>query len=661
MDAPQWASSQRELRDAVRAHRRSADGHSPVPPGERTRPVASRLVDVAASRPATQVAEIMASVIVVCWNAGDVLGRCLDQLLVQRYASFEIIVVDDGSDDDTLEVAERFVGSGRLRIVRSSANRGVAHARNLGVRDARGEIVAFIDADGFAAPDWLARIVEAFDEETIGAVASTVFFDANPAVLNGAGGIVNRQGWAADLCMNDSYERAEIAREALYPMGCGMALRRRALERVGPFDERMLNYYDDVDYGTRLWRAGYRVAVAADAWIDHGFGKGGAGSARKQLLCERHRMRVALKHAPGRSLLEWIGHEARSLSQATPSRRRVKLRAMAWNARHLAGVLSARRRLRQAPRVPERLVAPSWGDSFPLGLPSRLTPRPEVAQSSIDVGESSSEGQLIHGWFPPEPAAGRTHRWAGAFAALFLSVREPVRCLRIDYAHVPVDTGGVELSIRRVGSFDPLASVWEAHLPWQYIARSVENHPLELPAGDYELTFAAVRGWPEPPLGARSLGFALVRLALEESLEITPGGLDMASQSAEGQLAGGWFEAEDGSAGRFRWGTGHAAALIRLVDGAAAASITYRLPPGSIGTLAIAVRSLDTRQAEWSTLIPWRDGDWHEESLPIGLSPGDYLVTFDSERTWSNPDGGDTTAPAENRGLGFALSDLRFT
>ncbi len=83
-------------------------------------------------------------------------------------------------------------------------------------------------------------------------------------------------------------------------MGCGMAVRRSALERVGPFDDRMLNYYDDVDYGMRLWRAGWRVVVAPDAWIDHGFGgAGGEGdSSRKRLLCERHRMRVVLEHAP---------------------------------------------------------------------------------------------------------------------------------------------------------------------------------------------------------------------------------------------------------------------------------------------------------------------------------------------------------------------------
>ena len=90
-------------------------------------------------------------------------------------------------------------------------------------------------------------------------------------------------------------------------MGCGMALRCSAVERVGPFDDRMLNYYDDVDYGVRLWRAGYRVLVAPDAWIDHAFGGAGGDSDRKRLLCERHRMRVVLKHSSTRTLSRWAG------------------------------------------------------------------------------------------------------------------------------------------------------------------------------------------------------------------------------------------------------------------------------------------------------------------------------------------------------------------
>ena len=278
MDAQRWRAAQRSLREAVRSQRRSSDAPGPV-----------------ASSPA---ALPLASVIVVCWNSADVLGHCLEQLRAQDYANYEIVVVDDGSQDDTLQVAERAATHGELTIVRSPRNQGCPHARNLGLARARGEIVAFIDADGFAAPSWLRHLVAAFAaDETIGGVASTVFFAANPLVINGAGGTVNRQGWAADLSMNESYERTELASEALYPMGCGMAVRRSAVERVGPFDDRMLNYYDDVDYGMRLWRAGYRVIVAEEAWVDHDFGHSGGSSTRKQLLCERHRMRVVLKHA----------------------------------------------------------------------------------------------------------------------------------------------------------------------------------------------------------------------------------------------------------------------------------------------------------------------------------------------------------------------------
>jgi GT2 family glycosyltransferase len=643
----------------VRAWRRTPDGHSPLPPGQPAPPTGGKAPDVTTSKPPARTADPLASVIVVCWNSGDVLERCLHQLLAQRYASFEIIVVDDGSQDDTLEVAERALGSGRLTIARSASNRGAAHARNLGLRRASGEIVAFIDADGFAAPDWLAWIVEGFNDETVGGVASTVFFDANPAVLNGAGGIVNRQGWAADLSMNESYEGAEIAREALYPMGCGMAVRRAALERVGPFDERMLNYYDDVDYGTRLWRAGYRVVVAADAWVDHGFGQGSADAARKQLLCERHRMRVIFKHAPGRSLLTWMEHEARALWRAPRPRRMLKLRAIAWNARHLASVLSTRWQLRRALSVPDRLIAQSWGDAFPAGLPSRLIPRPELAQNVIDMGDPTSEGQLIHGWFPPEKVGGRTHRWAGVTAAALVRLERDARRLSLEYAHAPIDVGGLDVEVRRLGSSDPLAAVWATRLRWQYMARSVENHPLALAAGDYEVSFSAREGWSDPPGETRVLAFALAGMSFESGNEIAPGGLDMASATVEAQLVSGWFEPEQSEGRSYRWASGHAAAVVRLEANAGSASLSYRLPPVASG-VNMTMRPLEQDTPVWSAGIAGRDSDWQEESFELQLPAGDYLVTFEAEAPWSNPRQADPELWPENRSLGFALSSLSF-
>jgi GT2 family glycosyltransferase len=600
-------------------------------------------------------------VIVVCWNAADVLGRCLDQLFAQDYTSYEVIVVDDGSDDRTLDVAREASSRGEMTLVRSPRNRGCPHARNLGLQQARGEIVAFIDADGFAAPDWLRQLVGAFAvDTTIGGVASTVFFDANPLVINGAGGIVNRQGWAADLSMNESYERAELATEALYPMGCGMAVRRAALERVGPFDDRMLNYYDDVDYGTRLWRAGYRVVVAPDAWIDHGFGQGGGDSARKRLLCERHRMRVVLKHAPVSMLVRWAMHEARELRRAYSPERAQKLKAILWNVFQLPSVLATRRRLRGAARVPGRLIDPSWGDGFPAGLPPLSLPRPEEAYNRIDIAEPGSGTQLPYGWFPAEHLDGRSYRWAGVQAAALICLKLPAERLRLDYAHVPADIGGVDLRIRRIGSADPLASVWATRLGWQYIARSVENHPLALPAGDYEVVFSVREGWLEPPLEIRSLGFALASMSFEQSYEIVSGGLDMASPSVEEQLVTGWFEAEEGPAGSYRWAGRHAAAVVRLSESARNARLVYCLPPASVGGLNVSVAPLSAESPAWSTRIAWRDADWHEEPVSLQLAPGDYLVSFDADETWSNPAGRNPLLWGESRSLGFALSILSF-
>jgi len=613
------------------------------------------------TQPESPAAQPLASVIVVAWNAAAVLGRCLEHLLTQDYPNREIIVVDDGSTDDTADIARRASTRGDVTLLRRRRNRGCPSARNLGLRHAEGEIVAFVDADGFAAADWLSAIVAAFEEDPrIGGVASTVFFDDNPMIVNGAGGIVNRQGWAADLSMNESYEDVRLAAQALYPMGCGMALRREALQRVGPFDDRMLNYYDDVDYGTRLWRAGYRVAVAPDAWIDHGFGAARGDSARKRLLCERHRMRIVLKHAPARLLATWAAWEARGLRTATRPVRVQKLRSIAWNLRHLPSTLAGRWRLRNAPAVPDELLDSSWGDGFPVGMPLRLTPAPQRAGPSIDMSEPEALDQLLHGWFPAERVGERSYRWAATSAAALVHLDAPARRLRLDYAHVPVDIGGVDVSIRRVGSSEPLEVAWQARLAWQYLARSVENHPLALAPGDYEVRFASARGWSDPPHETRSLALALSSLAFVDSFTLAAGGLNMADAEVEEQLVKGWFEAEDGPMGRYRWTTGHAAAVVRVAESARSVHLSYRLAPASIGSLRVGLTPLDGPGETWSTRLPWRDAEWREEALAADLAPGDYLLSLDTETAWSNPEGLDPMLGPENRTLGAALSSLSF-
>ena len=601
-----------------------------------------------------------ATVIVVCWNVADVLGQCLTHLLNQDYENYEILVVDDGSDDNTVEIAQQALVSGILTIVRSPTNRGCAHARNLGLRHAKGEIIAFIDADAFAAATWLSRVVVAFEgDETIGGVASTVFFAANPMVINGAGGTINRQGLAADLSLNESYERAEIASEALYPMGCGMAVRRSAAERVGAFDDRMLNYYDDVDYGIRLWRAGYRVVVAADAWVDHEFRFAGTSPRRS---CFGSSIASGSRLSTRRSESSRAGRvsEVVLAMRAPWPRYRLKRSAIEWNLRHLLSVIRSRWQSRRQPGIPARLVDPSWGERFPVGREPLMTPDPEAATNVVDMANSRVERQLLYGWFYAEHEDGLGLRWAGRQAAVLIRLEKPARRLHLHYRLVSSDLGVVGVSVRRVGSPDRLAPVWSGTLSWLDGIWCIENHPLFLSPGEYEVIFNAERAWSNPPADDRSLVFALAKMSFGEDADLPAGGIDIGQRDADRRLVNGWFPLERNERLYYRWASQHAALVLRLVEHAEGISLDYRFPSGPTGGLRVSLFCLQSRRLLWSARVEWHGGDWRSDSFSLKLCPGSYLLSFDSETTWTNPDQRDPTSDAENRSLGFALSSISF-
>jgi len=100
----------------------------------------------------------LVSVVVPVFDRARVVGDALRSLLVQTWRDLEVVVVDDGSGDDGVAVAEAF-GDPRVRIVRHGANRGIPHARNTGLEAARGRYVAWLDSDDVARPERIATQV----------------------------------------------------------------------------------------------------------------------------------------------------------------------------------------------------------------------------------------------------------------------------------------------------------------------------------------------------------------------------------------------------------------------------------------------------------------------------------------------------------------------
>jgi hypothetical protein len=326
----------------------------------------------------------------------------------------------------------------------------------------------------------------------------------------------------------------------------------------------------------------------------------------------------------------------------------------------MPGAISSRLQKRGAPQPPRELVDQSWGDGFPVGLPILATPDAERATAAVTMADATADRQLLHGWFPREEKAGRSYRWGAARAAVLVEITRPAGRLHLDFAHVPLDSGGVQVTARRVGDEHPLAPAWSLELPWQFISRSIENHPLELAPGLYEVHFAARRPWSDPPRETRELGLALAAVSLHPGFEVPDGALDMASPAVEQQLVAGWYEAEQDAGRTYRWAGVRGAAVVRTERPVSAVSVDYRVAPTVAQAPRLTVSSLGGERV-WAGELAKPDGDWHTDELALALDPGSYLVAVEAARVWSNPDGSDPASPPESRRLGVALSHVSFT
>jgi glycosyltransferase involved in cell wall biosynthesis len=195
------------------------------------------------------------SVIVCSYNGAKTLAGCLDSLGKLNYPEYEIILVDDGSTDDTAYIAAQFP---KVRYIHQS-NHGLSHARNTGAAAAKGEVLVYTDSDCMADVDWLYYLIGTLQSGDYAGVGGP---NVSPPAQNWVQACVAAApGGPSHVLLTDII--------AEHIPGCNMAFHRWAFERVGGFDVEYHKAGDDVDFCWRLQQAGGVIAFSPTAIVWH--------------------------------------------------------------------------------------------------------------------------------------------------------------------------------------------------------------------------------------------------------------------------------------------------------------------------------------------------------------------------------------------------------
>ena len=253
------------------------------------------------------------SVLIVNYNADELLQSAINSLKNQTFRDFEVVLVDNNSSDSSVDDLD-LIGVPEIRVLRENENHGFARGNNLGARDANGKWLALLNPDAVADPNWLTEIhrATARHEDCRVFACSQINMD-EPGLLDGAGdayfafGIPWRGGFEHPISALPNEDS-----QCFSPCGASAVYERDLFLSLGGFDERFFCYCEDVDLGMRLQMSDEKCVFLPDALVHH---KGSATSGRYSYFTMYHGFRnrtwAYLKNMPLAVLLLTLpGHIA---------------------------------------------------------------------------------------------------------------------------------------------------------------------------------------------------------------------------------------------------------------------------------------------------------------------------------------------------------------
>jgi glycosyltransferase involved in cell wall biosynthesis len=183
----------------------------------------------------------MISVVVTCYNKREIIADCIKSILNQSVQDYELIVVDDGSTDGSYLIINEFRSDSKVKIFKTN-HAGISAARNLGVKNALGNILLFLDGDCTLDQNALSELLSSFIETGADCVGGELRASNDHNIL----------AKAVELMQN------EIERK--WPFGANVAYKKEVMEKVGGFDEKM-EKGEDVELFLRVKKSGFNCVI----------------------------------------------------------------------------------------------------------------------------------------------------------------------------------------------------------------------------------------------------------------------------------------------------------------------------------------------------------------------------------------------------------------
>ncbi|HXE65186.1 MAG TPA: glycosyltransferase family 2 protein [Bryobacteraceae bacterium] len=291
------------------------------------------------------------SAIIPTWNRAALIESLLTNLAEQTRPPDEVIVVDNGSRDETLAVARKL----GAEVIAFPENRGFAVAVNAGIQRSSSDWVLILNNDVRLEPDWIERLQGSAQQEKAAFAVGKLLQEDDHAILDGSWDLVSRAAyaWRCGWGRRDEGIWSSRRKIRLAPM-TAVLYHRRVFDALGMLETRFESYYEDVDFGVRCTLAGFEGIYEPEAVALHS-GKAtlGKNGARVMYLSARNQVLLLAKHYPARTLLRfaWPIFVGQMLSLATTAKHGHLLAGMRGKAEALLRWRAFRSDLQAASRI----------------------------------------------------------------------------------------------------------------------------------------------------------------------------------------------------------------------------------------------------------------------------------------------------------------------